>query len=455
MTMNVRAHRLPNGVFNALAAGGGGVRALYHLAAAQRSKRKLLLRGVVYTAASLGHPQATHARRAYDLLAAIQQQAPRDVDCVLHHPAVGAWAWRTLLALHGGGTMVGAEPGQFAALAAAAAIRSRTPCTLDVPVTDGAITLPSLGVATLPGRDSTAVVRCATEGAAVFAGGGRVLMPPDLGESVPGLRRLPRIVAEASGRTLRLLIDDLDPFRMPAAGNTAPPLPAGDIDWWRALLREAWTLLVQYHPTTAEEVAAVIRVLTPLNPPPGGQVSTSSGETFGTVALSAPSDARSFALTLAHEVQHAKLTAVTDIVALTRPDDGRRWYAPWREDPRPISALLQGTYAFLGVSGFWRRQRWYEDGAAAVLAHSEFVRWQAASQRAVADLLASGQLTPAGEQFVAGMARTLRDWEDEPVPPAARMLAQQNTERHLARWRLRNGDNPAPFEQGPRYGSDQ
>jgi hypothetical protein len=40
-----------------------------------------------------------------------------------------------------------------------------------------------------------------------------------------------------------------------------------------------------------------------------------------------------------------------------RPDDGQRYYAPWRADPRLASGLLQGTYAFLGVSGFWRCQR--------------------------------------------------------------------------------------------------
>ncbi len=444
MAINVRSHRLPDDVFGALAAGGGGVRALHHLAVAQYSKHLLLLRGVVDTAAAFGHPQAAHARRAYDLLAAIQEQAPGDVDTVVQHPAVGAWAWRTLRALHGGGAMVGAEPGRFAALAAAAAIRSRTPCTLDVPVTDGAITLPSLGGATLPGRDSTAIVRCTADGAAVFAAGGRVPVPADPDESAPGWRPLPRIIAEASGMTLRLLIDDLDPFRMPAAVNAAPWLPAEDIDWWRATLREAWTLLLRYHLATAEEIAAAIRVLTPLNSPPGGQVSASSWETFGTVALSAPPDARSFALTLSHEVQHAKLSAVIDIVALTQPDDGRRWYAPWRDDPRPIGALLHGSYAFLGVSSFWRRQRRHEDGAAAVLAHSEFVRWQEASQLALASLLASGQLTPAGERFVAGMARTRRSWEDEPVPPAARMIARQNAERHLARWLLRNGDSAEP-----------
>jgi len=445
--MNVRSHRLPDDVFDALAVGGGGVRALRHLAAAQYSKHVLLLRGVVDAAEAVGHPQAAHARHAYDLLADIQEQAPGAVDGVLRHPAVGAWAWRTLRALRGDAATVGTEPARFAALAAVAAIRSRTPCTLDVPVTDGAVTLPSLGVATLSRRASAAVVQCAADGTGVLAAGVRVLVPADPDESAPGWRPLPRLVAEASGMTLRLLIDDVDPFRMPATANTAPRLTAEDIDWWRAALREAWTLLVRYHPAAAEEIAAVIRVITPLTPPPEGQVSASSRETFGTAALSAPPDARSFALTLCHEVQHAKLAAVIDIVALTRPDDGRRWYTPWRDDPRPIGALLQGSYAHLGVSGFWHRQRRHEDGTAAVCAHSEFVRWQAATQRVVASLLASGQLTPAGEQFAAGMARTLRSWEDEPVPPAARMIARRNAERHLARWRLRNSDSAEPSDR--------
>lgn len=449
MTVNVSAYRLPDDVFGALAVGGGGVRAVHHLAVAQYSKHVLLLRGVVDAAKSLGHPKAAHARRAYDLLSTIQERAPDEVDTVIRHPAVGAWAWRTLRALHGEAAMAGSEPGRFAALAAAAAIRSKTPCTVAVPLTQGAISFPSLGMATLSGRDSSAVVRCAADGATVLTTGGRVDVPRDPSVSGPGWRPLPRIVAEASEMTIRVLIDDLDPFRMPASANTAPWLTTEDIDRWREALRDAWALLVRYHPVAAEEIAATIRVLTPLTSPPNSQVGASSRETFGTVALSAPPDARSFALTLCHEVQHAKLAAVIDIVALTRPDDGRRWYAPWRDDPRAIGGLLQGSYAFLGVSSFWHRQRWHEDGAAALTAHSEFVRWRAAAQRAVASLLSSGQLTPPGEQFVAGMARTLRGWESEPVPPEARMIAQQDAERHLARWRLRNGDTATPSERQP------
>ena len=440
--MNISSHRLPDDVFGALAAGSGGIQAVHHLVAAQYSKHVLLLRGVVNAAETLRHPQAATARHAYDLLATIQEHAPADVDTVIRHPAVGAWAWRTLRALHGGAAMAGAEPNRFATLAAAAAIRSGTPCTLDVPATQGLISFPSLGTATLPRHNTQAIVRCSKDGVVVYAPGGHVDVPRDFSESGPGWRPLHCIIADAPEMTIRLFIDDLDPFRMPASANTASPLPPEDIDWWRESLREAWTLLVQYHPIVAEEISAAIRVLTPLTSPPHSQVGASSRETFGTIALSSPPDARSFALILCHEVQHAKLTAVIDIVPLTRPDDRRRWYAPWRDDPRPIGGLLQGSYAFLGVSGFWHRQRWQENGAAAISAHSEFARWRAASQLAVGSMLSSGQLTPRGEQFVSSMARTLRDWEGEPVPPEAQMIAQENAENHLARWQLRNGTMP-------------
>lgn len=442
MAVNISSYQLPDDVFDALAAGGGGVRAIRHLAAAQYSKHVLLIRGVLDAAENLGHPQAALARQAYELLATIQQQAPVEVDAVIRHPAVGAWAWRTLRALRGDLPMAGAEPGRFAALAAAAAVRSGTPCTLDVPVTNGAITLPSLGMATLSVHDSHAVVRCSAAGVAVFTTGGRVDVPRDPSTSGPRWRALPRLVADAAEMTIQLLIDDLDPFRMPASTNTAPPLSTEDIEWWRASLRAAWTLLVRYHCVAAEEIAATIRVLTPLVSSPNSQVGASSRETFGTVALSTPPDAQSFALTLCHELQHAKLAAVIDIVALTRPDDGRRWYAPWRADPRPIGGLLQGSYAFLGVSNFWNRQRWHEQGGAALHAHSEFVRWRAAAERVVTSLLSSGQLTPTGVRFVASMARTLRSWEDESVPPEALELAEGKAQRHLASWRLRNGDDP-------------
>ena len=165
--------------------------------------------------------------------------------------------------------------------------------------------------------------------------------------------------------TLRLVIDDLDPDRMPSAWDLGGRLSHAEAMRWQQLLSPAWDLLTRQPGTAAEEIRAAIRVLTPLRRPAHGQISASSREVFGCAALSPPADALTLAVTLAHEVQHAKLGALLDLVPLTQPDDGRRYYAPWREDPRPIGGLLQGAYAHLGVSGFWRWQCRARDGAAA------------------------------------------------------------------------------------------
>jgi HEXXH motif-containing protein len=319
----------------------------------------------------------------------------------------------------------------MAALAAAAAVRSRLPCSIELPGRDGEILLPSLGRAVVPAAD----VRITADRAEV----GGVQLPDDPSVDTAGWQALRQLSVTTRGKRLHLLIDDLDPYRAPGAANMAGRLSAADVAHWQAVLDSAWDLLVRHHPTVAEEVAAMIRVLTPLIPPPGGHVSATSGETFGSVALSTPPDACSLAVTLAHEVQHAKMCALLDMVPLTRADDGRRFYAPWREDPRPISGLLQGAYAFLGVAGFWRRQSDLDDWEAAL---AEFARWRDAVRLVVNTLVISGQLSHAGELFAAGMDRTLRQWEAEPVPAGALARARQAATEHRERWRRRNGEIP-------------
>ncbi len=59
-----------------------------------------------------------------------------------------------------------------------------------------------------------------------------------------------------------------------------------------------------------------------------GHLSSSRPETFGALAMSEPPDPETCASTLTHELQHLKLCAVLDVVSLTEPDDGRRYYAP-------------------------------------------------------------------------------------------------------------------------------
>jgi hypothetical protein len=171
----------------------------------------------------------------------------------------------------------------------------------------------------------------------------------------------------------------------------------------------------------------------------GDQISGSSREAFGCVALSTPPDATTLALTFAHEVQHAKLSALLDVIPLLRPSGGRRYYAPWRNDPRPLGGLFQGAYAYVGVSGFWRRQRRHEQGEAAFAASAEFYRWREAAEGATRVIAESGFLTPPGERFVARMAATLETWRVEEVSGEAMEKAHRDAAAHRDMWEARNG----------------
>jgi len=411
----------------ALATGGGGAAAVQPLVVAQYGKHLLLVRAVMDMARRTQHPRASHARRGYELLTEVAGHAPGAVEAVLRHPSVGAWGSRTLRALLNGeqhspaGGPACHEPAQLAALAAAAAIRSRYPCAIEVPVLRGVITLPSVGQVDLapgPGPDGMANVRYTPEGARVIAGRRLVFIPVDTGADAPGWRGLRPLHAADRGLTLRLVLDDLDPDRLPAAAHLGGRLSPAEATRWQQILFRAWNLLASQPGTAAEEIRAAIRVLTPLRPPPHGQISASSREVFGCVGLSPPADGLALALTLAQEVQYAKLGALTDLVTLTRPDDGRRYQAPWgadprREDPQSADGLLQQAYACLGVSGFWRWRCQAEDGAAATRAHWEFTRSHGAAAQAASVLLASGRLTEAGRTVVSGMAATLHAWASE------------------------------------------
>jgi HEXXH motif-containing protein len=302
--------------------------------------------------------------------------------------------------------------------------------------------LPSLGRALVPCVTGTATVRWGP--AEVVSSGVRVRIPADPHRDAPGWQGIRRLEAEYQGMAIRLLLDDVDPYRLPGAGIRASRPDAEELDLWRSTLKRAWRLLVRRHWTTAEEVAATTTVLTPLTAPDEGLSSATSTETFGAIGVSVPPDDHSLAVSLAHEVQHAKLGALLDLVELTGPDDGRRFYAPWRDDPRPSGGLIQGVYAHVGVAGYWRRQRAHEQGDVAMRAHTEFARWRDASVLVARTLQSGGLLTPEGELFMAELTRTLRVWCREPVPAAALERAHAAAEEHREQWRRRNGEPVGP-----------
>jgi HEXXH motif-containing protein len=419
-----RFHSLSVDQFEALAQGGGDQAAIEQLVAAEQSKHLILLAQVAELARHGDHPDDRIAMAGSELLALVQRQDMLAAAEVISYPSVGAWALHVIRA--DGAPPGGAGPSGLAAVAAAAAVRAGLDIEIEVPVVNGAVLLPSLGAADAAG--DTAFV--AAKAAEVRSGSGCV----EMRAGAPGWHGLRQVALGSRD----VLVDDLDPFRMSAGdGVLTGRLSPQALEELRAMLGMAWPVLP---PASAAETAAIVRVIVPAQSPASGYFSTSSPLTFGTVAMSRQPDEYTCAETLVHETQHLKLCALLDLVPLMRPDNGERYYAPWRTDPRPAGSLLQGAYAFLGVSGFWRDQRQVApDQEVRLRAQAKFARWREGAAGAVGTLLDSGQLTGPGQVFAENMARVLDDWRREPVPDEAVARARRESEHHLAQWHADNG----------------
>jgi HEXXH motif-containing protein len=439
--MTVGPHTMTRASFEALARGGGGEAVVRQLVAAQRSKNLLLIRAVLDSAGVAGRQHQVSA--AYDLLARVHRLAPHAAETVIRHPAVGAWALGAIQ--NQTSAEACAQPEWLAAVAAAAAIRGRVPCTIELPYQTGdeaAIVLPSLGRAVFPAplHRPAVLVQSQIGGARIVLADAHIAIPPNPQRDAPAWHGIRSISAVTDSRRIDLLLDDQDPHRFPGGAARRGHLSGAEFEVWRKVVSDGWRILARQHPRIAAEVSTAITVLTPLSAPVGELRSATAREAFGCIALSLPHDGTAMALTMAHEVQHAKLTALMDLFPMIESGDTALYYAPWHPDPRPPAALLQGTYAYLGVTDFWRRQRHCEtDASAALRAHAEFARWREAARDIAELLLCNGRLTSHGRLLAAGMLHSLRRWCSEAVPPEAGAAGRRAAERHRAQWLRRNG----------------
>ncbi|MDQ0813584.1 aminoglycoside N3'-acetyltransferase [Streptomyces sp. B3I7] len=217
----------------------------------------------------------------------------------------------------------------------------------------------------------------------------------------------PRVRTVCDGRVLDVRLADRGPFRDAHGHTLAPPLTGPERERWTRTLTEAWRILVRRHPWHAEAVAACLTTLVPLEPgPDGGGVSSAARRAYGAVAASLPEDPVLLALGLVHEFLHVQLGALLDLVPLHGPPTAARYHAPWRPDLRPAGALLQGTYAHLGVTDFWRAE--LAAGVGGPRARREYDTWHGHTDAAACTLLDSGELLPAGTRFVAELRRAVR-----------------------------------------------
>jgi uncharacterized protein len=422
------AHELAGSSFDALAAGFGDRDALAHLIDSQRSERRKLLRLLRVRA------RATEDALFLDgwaLLVRLEKEHPVELDQVLAHPYVRAWAEHCL---RGDEAVLPADAAHLAAVTAAAAIRAGLGIEVTVPVTDGHVHLPTLGRLAV-GDARTAAV---TTGAGAFqvrtaAGKWDVhVSDPESDADWQPVREL------RSGR-FAVRLEDTDPYRDCHQWAAAPRLAEAELARWQERFAEAWSLIESDYPSYAAGLAAGLSTIMPLAPGPDGcDISAAARQAFGAIGMALPADGEILAQLLVHEFQHVKLGALLDLFDLCDPDADRRlFYAPWREDPRPVEALLQGTYAHLGVTDYWRGRRHRAEGPDAVAAAEWFARWRMLTAEAIDTLAGSGALTDLGLRVVARMHATVRPWLDEPVDDTASEAARQWAAERRETWQQR------------------
>ncbi|WP_212996683.1 HEXXH motif domain-containing protein [Winogradskya consettensis] len=431
--------------FAALSRGDGSPRITQDFWKTEESRR-LLLASTLMTEigkdpALLGPlPPITEVIR---VLTEAQEQAPAEVGALLIDPEVGSGCAYALRRLRGGARGDGPlwlDLGIVHALALAASARAGLPWSTRLPLRDGNAMIPSYGIARFAAGPEQVTEAHTTDGDIRLRSGGQHvdMDDPDGGASWWSLRSIR--AGEELPLTVRL--DDLDPLR-----DLADPVPPARLDdaafeRWRRLITSAWELLCRDYRADAEAMAGGVVSIVPLQHEPGWDTrSASHGEAFGAVMMSEPRDAVEMAVTLIHEFQHIRLGALLHLIRLTEPDDGTLYYAPWRDDPRPLPGLIQGVYAFFGIAKFWRIRWGTTSGTERTQAAFEYALARQQTAEALRIVLSAPGLTESGQRFFQGLHTRLGEWSHEPadaVDPDVARLAAITADSHRIGWRLRH-----------------
>ncbi|MEV6619723.1 HEXXH motif domain-containing protein [Amycolatopsis sp. NPDC051106] len=405
------------------------------LRSADRSRRLLLLRGLADRSPDDLTGPLPSAVEAWDLLERAERADQEALERVLVHPYTGSWeGYTTRLIEHGltGECPIWVHYGYFHTLAAAAAIHAGLDCTIRVPVWNDTVVLPTLGAAQLDegGGFTTAVVRVEAGTFTISGGRSQVI------SGATGWSALRDFRLEAGKRVLELRLDDLDPHR--GLYHPIPPdrLAEADVKAWRELLGEAWELIVKHLPEYAEVLPMGLTSIVPAPAVRFRLPSASTGEAFGSATIATPDEPATLAAALIHEFQHIRLSALLELVPLHDDDHTERLYAPWREDPRPLGGLVQGVYAFFGVSAFWRALSRARPGDR--LAAFEFAHWRAQAWETLEVVRDDVALTEEGRRFLTNLAAVFGPWQNEPVTPEALHWTTTLAADHRAGWRLRH-----------------
>jgi HEXXH motif-containing protein len=402
----------------------------------ERSRRLLLLNSVIDRL--VARPSALGPLGPVDDAVAVLEVAEsadqESFRQVLLYPSVGSWAahaLRRLLEFSSSDSPLWMDVGLIRAVALVAAHRAGLDWHTLVPLRNGRVMFPGIGMASFDDGDRWGVAEAATTGGLITirAGSTTVSVEPAARGWWP-LRRI-RCGREPA---LSVVLDDIDPFRELADPAEPERLSDAEVAAWSHLLERAWQLLCHHHALTADAMAAGLISLNPL--PPDDDLdgrSASTGEAFGALLVARPADPLTLAAALVHEFAHLQLGGLLHLIDMTIDSDDARFYAPWRDDPRPLPGLLQGIYAFTSIAAFWRTQLSVSSGPDEAVAAFEYALARGQVSQVAEALAGSDLLTTEGSQLIEALRRRIGSWSPRPVAAAELALAA-----HRTGWRLRH-----------------
>lgn len=260
------------------------------------------------------------------------------------------------------------------------------------------------------------------------------------GDPYPSLSLLDGTDAAGKGGLLRapviggIVVDALAPERDLGAPDRHftdhdHPAAAAIVD----LLPRALALLDVAGPNHADVRDVVTRVF-PMATDGRAVLNHTAKAMFGALATTPPATPAAMAEVLVHETQHSKLHAAELAVAFVRDGDVARHYSPWRDDPRPASALLHGGLSFVAVAELWSTI----DGGGA-----EAVR-RARQVLVACDGLEAAPLTATGEHLTGALRDRALDVLESvgPLPGATMADIARSIARHRAAWQERGAPIP-------------
>jgi HEXXH motif-containing protein len=421
----MKFHRLDTDQMAALSAGLGGSSAVRELNSIQISRRLLLLKYI-------GEKWPAD-RRLWDdavaTLSRVQEMDPTTFADFMADPLIGAWLIRTTTQLRRTGSAPQTALHHLSCVAAAAAMRSCLDVELTGYAVNGRLTLPQLGEMQFSRGVTGPVLMRISSGAATLVS--------SAGESAstggPGWRSQRSLTGDYRGLASAVRVEDGNPYR---DGYHAPPserLTSTEAEAWQALFADAWTLIGHYLPERAAELADGLQAVVPLQDLGDGAArSGTARESIGALGLTKPRSPEDFVITIVHEFQHSKLSAVLDLLKLYDSNGPERHFAPWRTDARPTAGLIQGVYAFLGVADAWRGLR-ADPGLAAVAEH-QFAEVREQVRVGLEALERSTEVTPGGLRFVTGMRDKFDHMLAEPTSDASVVRARSLLQERRRRW---------------------